>query len=383
MPQAPRVLIVDDDASVTRAHARVLLREGYRVVTATDGDEAVGIVELGDLDAILTDIDMPGMTGLTLLERIRGHDLDVPVVMITGTPSVGTATRAMEHGALRYLLKPVATEELVSVANLAVRLHRIARAKREALALAGGADRLISDRASLIHSFEGALATLWIAYQPIVAWSTRSVYAYEALLRSSEPSLPHPGAIIEAAERLGRLDELGRAIRARAVAPLAELPPDVLLFINLHPSDLLDEELFATRGPFAEAASRIVLEITERASLHGVRDVPQRVRTLRERGFRIAIDDLGQGYAGLTSFALLEPEVVKLDLDLVRDVHRLPTKRTLVHTMITMCKDLGITITAEGIEVPEERDELAAIGCELQQGYLFARPAPPFVPPVF
>ena len=95
-------------------------------------------------------------------------------------------------------------------------------------------------------------------------------------------------------------------------------------------------------------------------------------------GFRIAVDDLGAGYAGLTSFAQLEPEVVKLDMALVRGVHQQPTKLTLVRTMITMCRELGMLVVAEGIETPEERDAIVDAGCDLLQGYLFAKPGPAF-----
>jgi EAL domain-containing protein (putative c-di-GMP-specific phosphodiesterase class I) len=125
------------------------------------------------------------------------------------------------------------------------------------------------------------------------------------------------------------------------------------------------------------------LEITERASLDGIKDVRNRIASLRKLGFRIAVDDLGAGYAGLTSFTLLEPDVVKLDMALVRDVHREPKKLTLVKTMIMMCKELGIAVTSEGIEVAEERDELARAGCDLMQGYLFAKPGVAFPVPAF
>ena len=104
--------------------------------------------------------------------------------------------------------------------------------------------------------------------------------------------------------------------------------------------------------------------------------------SLRRIGFRIALDDLGAGYAGLTSFAMLEPEIVKLDMGLVRNLHREPTKQTLVRTMISMSKELGILVTAEGIECEEEREELARAGCDLMQGYLFARPGDPYPEPV-
>jgi EAL domain-containing protein (putative c-di-GMP-specific phosphodiesterase class I)/ActR/RegA family two-component response regulator len=378
-----RVLIVDDDPAVLRAHARAISTHGYRVDTALDGEAAMRAVREASYDVILSDIDMPGMNGLEFLDRIRTIDLDVPVVLVTGTPSVETAMNGMERGALRYLVKPVDVGTLVSVTDNAVRMHRLARAKRQALELAGGLDRFVGDRAGLAVSFDRALASLHVAYQPIVSSSGRTVFAYEALLRSKEPSLPHPGAVLDAAERLGRVHELGRLIRARAIEPLARMDDGALLFLNLHPSDLLDEELFSPVSPLSEVANRIVLEITERASLDSVGDVRARIAALRELGFRIAIDDLGAGYAGLTSLALLEPDVVKLDMALVRDIHKEPTKQTLVRTMISMSKELGILVTGEGVETTEERDALARAGCDLMQGYLFARPGEAFARPVF
>ena len=95
------------------------------------------------------------------------------------------------------------------------------------------------------------------------------------------------------------------------------------------------------------------------------------------------VDDLGAGYAGLTSFAQLEPEVVKLDMSLVRGVHAQPTKQTLVRTMIAMCHELGMQVVAEGIETPQERDAIVEAGCDLLQGYFFARPGPAFPVTVF
>ncbi|MGH7440537.1 MAG: EAL domain-containing protein [Polyangiaceae bacterium] len=378
-----RALIVDDDDALLRIHARALERAGYRVERAPDGAAAMRALQKEAFDVIFSDIDMPGMTGIQLLERVRKHDLDVPVLMITGNPSVESAVSATEHGALRYLVKPVELGTLVKLADDAVRLHNVAKAKRLALELAGGLDRFVGDRAGLAASFERALDSLFVAYQPIVSWSKRTVFAYEALLRSREPSLPHPGAVLDAAERLGRVHELGRRIRAKAVEPLGRLPDDVVLFLNLHPSDLLDNDLFATEGALAAAAPRIVLEITERASLGGLQDVQAKVASLRKLGFRIALDDLGAGYAGLTSFALLEPNVVKLDMALVRNLHREPMKQALVRTMIAMCGELGMVVTGEGIETPEERDELARAGCDLMQGYLFARPGDAFPVPTF
>ena len=201
---------------------------------------------------------------------------------------------------------------------------------------------------------------------------------HPALLRSGEPTLPHPGAVLDAAERLGRLDDVGRRVRSLAPGPIASVPPATLLFLNLHASDLNDEGLTSPSASLTSIAPRVVLEITERASLDAVSDARSRVAHLRELGFRIAIDDLGAGYAGLTSFAQLEPEFVKLDMSLVRDVHKNPVKQQLVRSMTALCKDMGIVVVAEGIEVAEERDTIIELGCDLLQGYLLAKPGRPF-----
>jgi len=231
-----------------------------------------------------------------------------------------------------------------------------------------------ADLAHLDATLDWALDSLWMAYQPIVQAATGSLFGYEALLRSEDPALPSPAAFLDAAERLGRLYDVGRVVRCKASEPMHRLPPPALLFINLHAVELSDETLLSPSAPLTAIAPRVVLEITERASLEVIDDVPSRVARLRELGFRIAIDDLGAGYSGLTSFARLEPDFVKLDMSLVRDVHKNPVKRKLVRSMTALCKDMGITVVAEGIEIVEERDTIVELGCDLLQGFLLARP---------
>src|SRR5690606_23100356 len=124
----------------------------------------------------------------------------------------------------------------------------------------------------------------------------------------------HPGAVLDAAERLHRQDELGRQIRNLSAVSMHGADTGATLFVNLHTTDLLDPDLLDQHAPLSRIAHRVVLEVTERSSLEAVTDVRHRVAQLREMGYRIAVDDLGAGYAGLTSFALLEPEIVKLDM---------------------------------------------------------------------
>jgi EAL domain-containing protein (putative c-di-GMP-specific phosphodiesterase class I) len=150
--------------------------------------------------------------------------------------------------------------------------------------------------------------------------------------------------------------------------------PEAHLFVNLHPADLLDPDLLSHDAPLSQIADRVVLEVTERASLQRVPEVESTVAGLKDMGFQVAIDDLGVGYAGLTSFATLEPQVVKLDITLVCNIDSSQTKRRLVRSVVEACSDLGILVVAEGIETVEEGDTCIELGCDLLQGYLIARP---------
>jgi EAL domain-containing protein (putative c-di-GMP-specific phosphodiesterase class I) len=154
--------------------------------------------------------------------------------------------------------------------------------------------------------------------------------------------------------------------------------PGAVLFVNLHPRDLVDDELFARTSALAQMAASVVLEITERSSIDAIPDVRDRVARLRALGFRLAVDDLGAGYAGLASFAALEPELIKLDMSLVRDVDTNPVKRRVVEKMTALAHDLHVLVVAEGVETVAERDVLVHVGCDLLQGYLFAKPGKPF-----
>lgn len=375
-----RVLIVDDRDDARRTYTRILSHAGHDVHAVDSGSGAIEAIEKQHFDVVLSDVVMPEMSGIELLRKVRERELDLPVVFFTGSPTVSTAAQAVSYGAFAYLTKPVDSKALVDEVARAIRLHRVARTKREAFALLGAEKALASDRAGLEASFASAMESLWMAYQPIISPGTRELFGYEALLRSAEPALPHPGAVLDAAEKLDALTVLGRKIRGAAALGFSSAEASASLFINLHPRDLLDEELYSAESPLAKIATRVVLEVTERSSIGGMKDVQARVARLRAMGFRIAIDDLGAGYAGLTSFAQLEPEIVKIDMSLVRDIDKSPTKQKLVRSLVMLCKEMGMLVVAEGVETLAERDKLVELQCDLLQGYLFAKPGRAFPP---
>lgn len=380
-PEPPATVLVVDDEPVVLGLLVRALEPKFEVIPCHTATDALAYLRGGGFDAVVSDINMPGMSGIELLRAVRERDADLPVLLVTGLPSWEGAAEAIELGVFRYLPKPFDIEQLRTTVTQATQLCRLARLKREALTLAGVAGP--SDRACLEASFERALASFGMAFQPIVSLSNKSILGYEALLRSREPSLPGPEDVVGAAEQLGATQRLGRATRAFAAHQRPQMSQDWLLFLNLHPTDLLDPELLDPDSPLVSMASHVVLEITERSPLVRLEEVRTRAAELRRLGFRIAIDDLGAGYAGLASFAVLEPDIVKVDMNLIRGIETSDVKRRLVSSVAALCREMNMLLVAEGVETAAERDILTGMGCDLFQGFLFARPEAAFHQPVF
>jgi EAL domain-containing protein (putative c-di-GMP-specific phosphodiesterase class I) len=366
------VLVADDEEGLREIYSEALLEAGHDVELASDTRAALRALDAGSFDVVVSDIVMPGLDGIDFLKAIHDRDPDLPVILVTGQPSLDSAIRAMEHGAVQYLVKPVKMETLVKAVERGLTLRRIAGVKREASQYLGQPPPGSHEQEVLAASLDRVLDSIWMAFQPIVSARDGALFGYEALLRSGEPSLPHPGAVFDAAEKLGQVPRVGRAVRECVARSLDEA--GVPVFVNLHPLDLADERLLGLEDPLASRAENVVLEITERASLEGIPDFRTRILRLRDLGYRIAVDDLGAGYAGLTTFAALEPDIVKLDMSLIRNCDTEPVKLKLIRSMAALCGDLGMQVVAEGIETENERAAAIAAGCGLLQGYLIGRP---------
>lgn len=222
--------------------------------------------------------------------------------------------------------------------------------------------------------FERALESLWLAFQPIISWSRpgEPAFAFEALARNHEPQVRDPQELLGLAVSLGRVWDLGRAVHLCAAHALRR-SREVTLFVNVDVEELMGP-LGEGEDVLSEFAHRVVLEVTERAPISGLPEVRQRSGALREKGYRFAIDDLGGGYAGLSSLALMDPQFVKIDQALIRNVDTEPVKRAIVGSLVALARQLAIGCIVEGVETEGERDALAALDCDLMQGYLFGRP---------
>jgi EAL domain-containing protein (putative c-di-GMP-specific phosphodiesterase class I) len=369
-----RVLVVDDDPLVAESVRRQLTRAGYEVLIVGNPYAALSAVIDDSFDVVVSDITMPGIDGIQLLQLIREHDARLPVVLFTGAPQVATAVSALEHGAFHYLIKPTPMNEVLSVIDRAVRTHELARVRDDLGVVISARQGGVSSQKDLITRFQRALCAAWIAYQPIVRAGSGELFGYEAFVRSDDADLCEPRALVAAAIAADRVTALGRVVRARVAHFLDGEPSDCAVFVNVHLSDLSDPMLLADESPVARHASRLVLEVADHSASEHTAAVRELTTELRRKGYRIAIDDMGAGYGALNSFALIEPDVVKVDMSLVRGIHASPTKKKLVRSMVSLCRELGTTLVAKGVETVEEEAALCELGCDLLQGYLYSTP---------
>jgi EAL domain-containing protein (putative c-di-GMP-specific phosphodiesterase class I)/CheY-like chemotaxis protein len=360
-----RILVVEDDLLLARTLTRVLTAAGADVTLAQNGLVATQMIKVRAFDVLLTDVQLPQLSGLEVARCAREVDQNATVIMMTGSPNLDTAVRAVELGAYRYLIKPTPTRLLVETVQEAARLSRARHQSSGTTALGAEADE--------VRRFEAGLERLWMAYQPLVR-ADGSPYGHEALVRSDEPSMRNPALLLDTADRLRRLHDLGRRIRRAVGDTLTRSGPDARVLVNLHPLDLLDDAIFELSEPLLPHAHRVVLELTERASFDELPDAETRVERLRRLGFQLALDDLGAGYAGLSTLARLSPDVVKLDMSLIRGVDTHTIRQKLVRMVTAVSHDLGALVVAEGIETPGERETAIELGCDVLQGYLLGRP---------
>ncbi len=215
------------------------------------------------------------------------------------------------------------------------------------------------------------------AYQPIVDIDTRKVFAHEALVRGPEGE--------GAATVLSKVNEHNRyrfdqACRVKAIKGASQLGIEEYISINFLPNAIYKPEL-CIRTTLAAARvhgfplERIIFEVTEGERVDDGPWFAQILREYKRCGFKTAIDDFGAGYAGMKLLADFQPDLIKIDMDLIRNVDVNRPRQAIVRSLVQLCKDMDIKVIAEGIETPGERDFLRDAGISLMQGFLFAKPA--------
>jgi diguanylate cyclase (GGDEF)-like protein len=219
-------------------------------------------------------------------------------------------------------------------------------------------------------------------YQPIVQMATGALYGVEALARWQHPErgLVMPGEFIEAAEETGLIIALGAWAFDVACRQSAAWGGKVMMSVNLSARQCTHPDLVATFGEILRRTgadpAAVSLEITETALMEDIALSTATLSALKELGLRLALDDFGTGYSSLRALQHFPVDVVKIDRSFIEPIERDPQEAAIVAAVISLSHALGLRTVAEGIETIAQVDRLRALGCDLAQGFYFAKPGP-------
>jgi EAL domain-containing protein (putative c-di-GMP-specific phosphodiesterase class I) len=217
-----------------------------------------------------------------------------------------------------------------------------------------------------------------VVFQPIVDLRTGSLFAVEALVRCSIPRFQWPPVLFEHAVAHNYCGRLGRMIREVTFRLCGGMP----VFINIHPAELSERWLVQPDDPIFSHDHDVYLEITESVPFSHYNLCISVLKEVRMRGqLKLVIDDLGSGYSNLKRISDLQPQVVKLDMELIAGIDKNRAQKRLVKSIVKLCTDMGALVVAEGIETEGELSAVTETRAHYGQGYLLARPAYP-IPPV-
>ena len=229
-------------------------------------------------------------------------------------------------------------------------------------------------------------AELTAVYQPIICTHSNRLHGAELLCRWPHPEfgMISPDEFIPLAEELGLIGQLGQLMLELGCAQLARwqvAAPDLVLSINLSPLQFRDPELcpqiFDCIARHGLAPWQLELEITEGVLMENADEIESNLASLIEAGFQLAIDDFGTGYCSLAYLPRLQVATLKLDRSFTLGLASNQATTAIVRSVIGLGHELGIRITAEGVETVEQQTWLVQAGCDRLQGYLFSRPLPP------
>lgn len=214
------------------------------------------------------------------------------------------------------------------------------------------------------------------AFQPIVDLEKRDIFGYEALVRGANQA--SAWSVLQQVNDQNRY-AFDQACRVKAIELASQLKLDRMLSINFLPNAVYEpahciRSTFDAAKRFQFPTERIMFEITESEQVADVKHLTKIFEYYQAQGFTTALDDFGAGHAGLNMLASFVPHLLKIDMELVRDIDKNSVKQIIVESLIQMCKKLRVRVLAEGLETREEVEYFRSLGVTLMQGYYFAKP---------
>lgn len=226
---------------------------------------------------------------------------------------------------------------------------------------------------------------IYPVFQPIVSLKDNKIFAYEALSRIADRTIELSiTELYEIARKYQRVWELEKICRKKALLKAKSKPEGIKLFLNVD-GNILHEDSFKegfTKNQINQYGLRpqdVVFEITERVEINHYQSLLSLVNHYQSQGYEIAIDDVGSGYSNLNRIVYTAPKYLKIDMELIRDIHQYKEKRAMVKALVSYCQEVNCLLIAEGVETKQEYICLKDLGVELVQGFYFGKPQPDFL----
>ena len=381
-----RIFVVDDDERDRQLMSRILTGAGYGSVrTFTDPRAALDVLAHTCPDLILLDLHLAELDSIRFMQLLRTQTAPsdfVPVIALTTDASAAGLRRALEAGANEFVNKPIEDAELLlRVRNLlAIRYcHQELRNTNVVLANELRARTRIDDlqaadvghRAQVIRRIIDRGGPTMV-FQPIVELASGRTVGVEALARFGSEPRRGPDQWFADAASVGLGTQLELSAIGAALRHLPEIDPSYVLAVNVSPSTMFTRR-FATLAE-SMPLDRMAFEVTEHQPIDDYAALGDVAAGLRDRGALLVVDDAGAGFASLRHILRLEPDVIKLDITLTRDIGTDPVKRALASSLATFAGEVGAAITAEGIETEAELLTLRSLGIDYGQGFFLAQP---------
>lgn len=374
-------VLVADDSVTQRMHAQSICTElGLQdIYGAKDGRDALKVLLAHSVDVALIDLEMPIMDGVELLRSIAQEKCAKSVIILSAKDpiliaSVGTMAEADGLHVLGTFQKPLQRDLLETSLLRYVRELKTADVSEPA----PQSDVTVIDFCNALDAGE-----ITLAYQPKLTVQGLILRGVEALARWKHPQKGNisPGVFIPLAERHGLIDTLTRELLVVAFKQKREWQQFGLRFhlaFNLSPLSLADsglsDWLFDLAQQYGIQPEEITLEVTENALLGELACAIRTLARLRLKGFNIAIDDYGTGFANAQQLSRVPATELKIDRSLVHQVSTRPQQGTILASTVDLAKNLKLITVAEGVETLEDYKILVELGVDQVQGFYFSKP---------
>jgi EAL domain-containing protein (putative c-di-GMP-specific phosphodiesterase class I) len=361
-----QILLVEDDEDLSHLIKVLLRSRQYEVDTAMTGAEALDQVRKHQ-DLILLDRGLPDMEGLEICRKIREdrRTRGIPVIMLTARSSPTDRLEGLYIGADDYITKPFECEELLARIDAVMRRYHFAEQSRQ------DRDALVMELSKIL---KGEMITPF--FQPIRSLKDDQLWGFEVFSRPPVRSILNNAEILfKVALNFGMYPELETLCWRKAIERKNACGYPGKFFLNCTPYFIESHHFdIAALKNLGVQPQDVVLEITERVAIQDYEVFLKKLQVFKDEGVKIAVDDVGCGYASLDTVAQVKPDFVKIDMPLIRDIHLDGLRQNIVDSIKNFCQKGGLLTIAEGVESKEELDKLRDLGIDAAQGYYLGHP---------